>query len=187
MTRGLPHIPSILLRALRRPAGWIVFSLLLAGCENLAPVEYSQFENFMSSGIPQGWVGVFNPAPLDSMNFDRERYDVVLTVRFNRRSSSRNIVLDIEQFSLSADDADTIRVEMSLFSDQGKPLGSGNLGLYEMSDTLLRGVTVKEGYTVTVTTPLSPKETTGINAVGISLVRTDVTSPLNLKSLGLSF
>lgn len=185
MTRGLPHIQSILRRALRRPAGWIVFSLLLPGCTDVTPVEYSQFENFSLSGIPQGWVGVFTPVPADSADFGSARYDVVLTVRFNNRSRSRNVVLDVEQVSLASETPDTSRVELPLFSDHGKPLGSGNLGLYELSDTLHRGVSIDEGYTITVSTPLSPKETAGINAVGISLIRSGAHSPLNLKSLNL--
>lgn len=183
MTHGLTHIHSILQDAFRRPAGWIVFSCILTGCTELTPMEYSQFENFDSSGIPQGWVGEYNPFPADSLNIGKGVYDVVMTVRFNTRARSRNLIVDVEQFSLSMPEPSSQREEIILFSNEGKPLGKGNLALYEINDTIRRGVRVDEGYTVTLTTPLSPAETAGINAIGVSLVRSGAKSPFYIKEL----
>ncbi|MDE6007967.1 MAG: hypothetical protein K2G90_02040 [Muribaculaceae bacterium] len=182
MTRGLLHIASILRLSLRQSAGWIVFSLLLSACVEITHVEYSQFDTFKTKGIPLGWVADFSPHPADSAELDRSLYDVVLTIRFNSRSRSRNIVLDIEEYSLSHPAPDSTRLDLTLFSDNGKPLGNGNLGLFEITDTLRHGVPIHEGYSVSISTPLSPEETVGINAIGISLSKTGSITPLRIKN-----
>lgn len=182
MTRGLLHIASILRLSLRRSAGWIVFSLLLSACVEITPVEYSQFDTFKTNGIPMGWVADFSPHPADSADLDKGLFDVVLTVRFNSRSRSRNIVLDVEEYSLSHPAPDSTRLDITLFSDNGKPLGNGNLGLFEITDTLRRAVPIHEGYMISISTPLSPEETVGINAIGISLARTGGNTPLRIKN-----
>ncbi len=183
MTPGLSQIKSILRPSeFRRSAGWIAFSVILSACAEITPVEFSHFDNFGSRGIPDGWVYDFNPVPADSADMGRALYDVVLTVRFNSRTSSRNLVLDVEEVSLEKMEPVNSRINLTLFSDEGKPLGTGNLGLFEISDTLHRAVPVYEGYSVAVSSPLPSSETVGINAVGVSLVRSGRKSPLDIPS-----
>ncbi|MDE6754262.1 MAG: gliding motility lipoprotein GldH [Muribaculaceae bacterium] len=182
MTHNSSILQSILRSAGSRLYGWIAISFLICGCANITPVEYSEFDYFGREGIPSGWMRDFSPVPADSANFNRRMYDVILTVRYNSRCSSRNIILDIEEFSLSNSEPDSLRIDMPLFYPDGRPLGIGNLGLYEISDTLRRDIPIQEGYTISVSTPLSSKETSGINAIGIRLSGSGETTPLYIKN-----
>lgn len=183
MSFGQCHKKSLLLSALEPAVAGIVFSFLLTSCSGLSHVDYSEFENFSPEGIPQGWVAEFNPYPLDSVMAGKNLYDVILTVRYNGRCSSREIILDLEETSLEKMTPDSLRLSLPLFSEAGKSLGKGNLGLYELTDTIRRAIHIPEGYTVAVTTPLSSEQTVGINAVGVKIVESGRKSLFDIDRL----
>ncbi|MDE6298116.1 MAG: gliding motility lipoprotein GldH, partial [Muribaculaceae bacterium] len=161
----------------------IVFSFLSVSCSGLSHVDYSEFDNFSPEGIPPGWVAEFNPYPHDSLLAGSNLYDVVVMVRYNGRCSSREVIIDLEETSLDKMTPDSLRISMPLFNQGGKSLGKGNLGLYELTDTIRRGFHIPEGYTVAVTTPLSSEQTVGINAIGVKLVESGRRSLLDIERL----
>lgn len=170
MTYGLRKIKTILTESVRLPAGWFAFLFIITACSKVTPVEYSRFYDIPSDGMPQEMVYEFNPVPADSASIGKDLYDVVLTVRYNNRCRSSNVILDIEEISLENMRPDSTRIDIPLFDNEGKPAGSGNFGLFEISDTLRRAVPLQEGYSVSVSSPLPGEQTAGINAIGISAV-----------------
>lgn len=174
MTPGPRKIKSILTPSLRQAAGWVLFSLALMGCQRISPVRYAEFGNLPFEGLTPSQALEFKPFSTDSAEMLTERFDVVLVVRYTSRCPSRSIILDVEEISLEREIPDTTRVTVPLFDDRGKPLGRGNYGVFEVADTLKKGVRIPDGYTVSLSTPLSPSSTKGVDALGIILSRPDI-------------
>lgn len=183
--RSIPRLSS------RQLQEWIVFSFLplfvffLSACDDITPVEYAAFENFPPSGIPPLWTGEFRPIPRDSDDISSARYDLVMTVRYNSRCRSRCLVIDAEEISLENMEPLDSRHQIELFDINGNPAGTGNLGLYEVSDTLHSAWRLPEGYSISLSTPLSPEDTEGINAIGIRLVRAGRASLFSIPAIGI--
>lgn len=144
-------------------------SLALCSCKRWTGVEYSEFVDIPSSGIPQICVYDFSPEFEDSVCREVLPNFLVLSVRYTVNCPSRSIILDIEEMSLTHTIPDSTTVELPLFDEEGKPLGKGNYGIYEVNDTIRKNMKVPEGYTVSVSSPLPPEKTKGIRAVGIIL------------------
>ncbi len=81
----------------------------------------------------------------------------------------KSVILNLEEFSLSHSKPDSLQASIRLFDNEGKPLGHGSYGVYEMADTIRRGISIPEGYSISVSSPLPMNSTAGINAVGVVL------------------
>ncbi len=153
-----------------------VFSPLLllsvaGGCRHIDSVGYSNFVTFDKEGIPQGWEFDFSPMERDSAALISTPHDAVVVVRYTNTCPSRSIILDIEELSLVSDKPDSLRVEIPLFDKEGIPLGRGNFGIFEVTDTIHRNMKVPEGYVISVSSPLPTNLTEGVNAIGLILSR----------------
>lgn len=141
----------------------------LCSCTRISGVRYAEFVDIPSGGIPSGWVYDFNPADADSTLCTSGPLDVILVLRYARDCASRQVILDIEQTSLAQARPDSARVTVSLFGNDGKPLGNGTYGIYEIQDTVARNVSVTDGYQISLSSPLPSSSTAGIKSVGIVL------------------
>lgn len=173
----ISKIKSILPSQHMRKAGWTVFStllftLLVSSCLQNAGVEYSSFMATGESGIPDNWEYEFSPVPADSASIGNIPYDLILVVRYSASTKSKDIIFDIEEFSLQQEMPDTTSVKVSLFNEGNKPVGKGSFAIYEIADTLRRGMKIPQGYTISVSSPLPKEETIGIRSIGIVLSRT---------------
>lgn len=188
MNVKISKIKSILPSLSMRKAGWTVFSSLLfsislSSCLQNAGVEYSRFVATGETGIPENWEYEFSPVPADSASIGKIPFDLILVVRYSATTESKDVMFDIEEFSLQQDIPDTTSVKVSLFNEENKPLGKGNFAIYEIADTLRRGIKIPEGYTISVSSPLTQEETVGINAIGIILSRTGSSRNFNFFNL----
>ncbi len=142
--------------------------IISAGCRRVEDTVYSHFQRIESSGWnPDDYI-TFMPWPADSAATFKERYDFILHFRYkaSRKIKPFPILLTVEDDEGNFR-TDTIRVE--LFSPSGKPLGSGERGLYLLSDTLLRNRTLLPGTLVTLA-PLAPQQMSrGLLDIGLSL------------------
>lgn len=171
MTIGRKIIKSILRRSIRQSAGWTLFSFLVIACSQFSPVKYSHFENIGYDGLPEHMALDFSPIPNDSDNLSSEKFDAVLILRYTNKCPSRNVILNIEEFSLAHSIPDSMQTSVALFDPDGNPLGRGNYGVFEIADTLHKRISIPEGYTISVSSPLPQSATKGINAIGIVLSR----------------
>lgn len=187
MTTGLIKIKSILFASARRLTGWIPFFLSLAcgfplqSCMENGGVEYSSFVDIGNDGIPPGWEYEFTPIPADSSSIGKIQYDVILVVRYSTECSSKDMLLDIEEFSLEQAQPDSISVKIPLFNSANEPLGKGIYSIYETSDTIMRKKMIPEGYSLSISSHVAQEETKGIKAIGVVLSRSDYSYENPLK------
>lgn len=179
-----PILPSYLLRK----TGWTVFLILFfpviaTSCFENAGVEYSHFAEIGESGIPEDWEYEFSPVPADSASFGKVPFDLILVVRYSSSTRSKDVILNIEDFSFEQEHPDTTELTIPLFNKDNEPLGKGNFAIYEIADTLRRGITIPQGFTISVSSPLPQEETAGIRSIGIVLSRTGSSRKLKLFDL----
>ena len=137
----------------------------------MSPVVYSEFAPIDDSGIPQNWEYTFTPVPFDSAEIEEGRFDLIAVVRYSNSCASKSVILDVESLSLEHSQPDSARVTIPLFSPDGEPLGRGNWGILEITDTLSKGISIPEGYVVSLSSPLDEKATKGILDIGLKLSR----------------
>lgn len=143
-----------------------VFPVLMS-CNRLPVVDYSDFVDIPPSGIPQNWEYDFNVTASDSADIISGRHDAVLVVRYTGKCPSRSIILNLEELSLSHQRPDTTVLELQLFDKEGLPLGKGAYGIYEIADTLHKGIVIPNGYTLSFSSPLPDGKTAGIKSIGL--------------------
>lgn len=151
--------------------GWILCLLILSACGKDTPVVYSEFVTIGEKGIPLDWEYTFSPVPYDSAELATGRFDVIVLVRYSNRCVSKNVILDAESLSLEHTQPDSLRLNIPLFDPNGNPLGTGNLGVYEIADTIATGMRIPEGYVISLSSPVSSEETKGVLDIGIKLTR----------------
>lgn len=169
-------LPSSVSRAcaIWRKHIWLFGALLsitiaCGSCTKDSSAAYSQFVHIAETGIPEGWEYEFNPLPTDSTLLPDTSFDEIIVVRYTNSFSSKSVILNIEEVSLEHERPDSLEIKLSLFSNKGRPLGKGNYGIYEVSDTIRKGIKIPEGYSVSVSSPLPGESTVGIKAIGIIL------------------
>lgn len=155
--------------------GWILCFIMFAACGKATPVVYSEFVDIDKDGIPPNWEYTFSPVPFDSTEMVNGLFDVIVLVRYSNRCASKNVILDVESLSLEHMQPDSVRLSIPLLDSTDKPLGEGNLGVFETADTLARGIRIPEGYVVSLSSPLPSEETKGIIDIGIKLSRSGQT------------
>lgn len=140
---------------------------LLTACSGHDVVCFSHFYEFTPDGIPTDFEYLFSPLCPDTAVTAARPVDKVLVVRYNINCRSKSIILNFEETSLVGDSISSFSKEVRLFDDTGHPLGRGNYGIFELSDTLSRDITLPPGYTLTVSSPLPKKSTSGVEAIGL--------------------
>lgn len=142
---------------------------LMPGCGPIKVADYSGFTAIGPAGMPTGWEYEFFPEEADSLLDLSIPYDVIVAVRYTNRCASRSVILNIEEFSLNQEHPDSTISDIHLFDEEGQPLGQGNYGIFEVTDTIRKAYRVPEGYTLSVSTPLPSSATVGIRAIGLIL------------------
>jgi len=151
----------------------ILLAVFATACHNISRIDYSSFVEFPEEGMPQSWEFDFNPTASDSAMVISGHHDIVVVTRYTKACTSRSIILNIEEISFSRAKPDTFSLEIKLFSNEGVPLGKGIYGVYEIADTIRRNVSVDNGYSISLSSPLPREKTVGIKALGIVLPRND--------------
>lgn len=155
---------------MRLPAIFAV-AIILSACDRLPEVNYSGFADIPSEGMPEGWSYQFCPTEKDSLPLIQENHNAVIVVRYSAQCPSKSIFLNLEENSFSHSSPDSLSVEIPLFSKNGKPLGKGVYGVFEISDTIHRDFKVPDGYQLTVSSPVPSEHTKGIKAVGLVITK----------------
>lgn len=151
--------------------GWILCLFILSACGRQTPVVYSEFVSIDEKGIPTDWEYTFSPAPFDSTERESGRFDVIVLVRYSNRCASKSVILDAESLSLDHCRPDSLRINIPLFDANDAPLGNGNLGVYEVADTIASGIIIPQGYVISLSSPLPADDTMGIIDIGVKLSR----------------
>lgn len=139
----------------------------LRGCGDIRTPDYSEYTHIPPEGIPQGWEFEFNPIGSDSASLVDGRHEVVVALRYTNRSRTRNLILNVEEMSLWHETPDTLTLTIPLFDSNGRPLGKGNYGVYEIADTIRKNMKVPPGYSIALSSPLSDSVTSGISDIGV--------------------
>lgn len=155
----------------QRLMGWILCLFILSACGRQTPVVYSEFVSIDEKGIPTDWEYTFSPAPFDSTEMETGRFDVIVLVRYSNRCASKSVILDAESLSLEHSRPDSLRITIPLFDGKDSPRGNGNLGVYEIADTIASGIKIPQGYVISLSSPLPADDTKGIIDIGIKLSR----------------
>ena len=155
-------LPTFLLLCL------LAVTAAFASCRRVENVVYSDFRSFGSDGWDPLGVLSFSPWPMDSLEDVSDRYDLVLTLRYSPETDTRSIPLQISEEDENGVIA-TGRLNVRLRNADGSNRGRKTLALYEVSDTLRRGMQLPQGYLVELTS-LSPIEnTTCLRNIGLRL------------------
>lgn len=152
-------------------ASLLVMASVMISCDHFPAVDYSEFVDIPPSGIPRDREYDFAATASDSAEVISGRHDAFIAVRYTCKCPSRSIILNLEEMSLSHERPDTIRLELQLFDGNGNPEGKGAYGIYEITDTLHKGITVPDGYTLSFSSPLPDNKTVGIKSIGLILKR----------------
>lgn len=154
-----------------RLMGWILLFMVMTACGKISSVVYSEFADIEGDGIPQNWEYTFSPVPFDSAEIATGRFDLIAVVRYSNTCASKSVILDVESLSLEHSQPDSARVTIPLFTPDGTPTGKGNWGILEITDTLSRGISIPEGFVVSLSSPLDADATKGILDIGLKLSR----------------
>lgn len=143
--------------------------LFLSGCREAAipKVAYSGFVDMPAEGIPTNWVYEFNATESDSLDVISGTHNVVIIVRYTYDCPSKDLVLYLEETSLAQEKPDSATLKLNLFNGEGRRVGKGGYGIFEIADTIRRNERINDGYTVSVSSPLPENQTSGIKAIGI--------------------
>ncbi len=147
--------------------------LMMPGCSQINVADYSGFTNIPPSGMPTGWEYELAPEAVDSVLDLSKLYDVVLSVRYTASCPSKNIIFNIEEFSMAHERPDSSKVELQLFDKDGQPEGHSRYGIIEITDTIRKDYHIPAGYSFSLSSPLPQEATRGIKAVGLILVDKD--------------
>lgn len=157
------------------PIGVAIFLFilpLLNSCGRLETVEYSDFREISADGWNPAESLEFTPWPADSLRGHSHSYDIILCVRYSSRCLLRNLPLELETVSLygkGSQRPDTMRFTIPLYTKNDRRKGKGPYDVYEVLDTLERGVRLSPGYTLSLTHDLDAASTSGLLNVGLLL------------------
>ncbi len=144
-------------------------ALCVCSCRKDPIPVYSSHVNFDSSGWDPLRALEFQPYPVDSL-IDKNGYDVIIYLRYNRRSKLAELPVEIEEVALEGELADVPResVRYIKLADEDKnPRGKYSHGIYEIVDTIARDFKIPDGYTLTLSHSLPQGNTSGLMSLGI--------------------
>lgn len=154
------------------PAYFPLFlAAFLMGCDRFSDAEFTDFVDIGPSGIPEGWNYEFAPSLSDTTKNFTGSYNVVIAVRYSKLCPSKSVIFNIEEISLQHDAPESQMREMTLFDEEGIPVGKGNYGVYEVTDTLRHGYSLPERYSLSISSMLPDSSTIGIKSIGFILNR----------------
>lgn len=146
----------------------IVFSLaflLLFACKQKDMVSQSVFQEFGSEGMVPLKEYVF--LPFDSLvsSSSDSVFDISIAVRYSDRCRLRDLPLNVETVSFSADTIFFSNISVPLFDAEDSLEGKGNFGIYEQTYPLLKHQKPDERLSIAVSS--HEKLLEGILALGV--------------------
>ena len=127
------------------------FCLLLSSCINSDNILYTDFQ----SVDEDGWV-----------NNQQADVVVLLVVRYSEDYDYESLCLVKEEI-VSTCDVMTDTIEIRLADPDGRLIGRGQNGLYEVVDTLHRNLRINDYYSLSLAHGMREKSIKGINDIGI--------------------
>lgn len=146
--------------------------LALPGCIGAPRVAYTDHVDFSRDGWEPGRCVVFDVGQADSMNTLDARYDAVLSLRYSKGCHLRELPLLLEQTALEGNfsaSPDTLRLNVPLRDADGHPEGRSSYSFYEVTDTILRAISIPEGYSLTFYNTLDAASTRGLRSLTLTL------------------
>lgn len=139
------------------------FCLLLSSCINSDDIVYTDFQ----SVDEDGWVNnQYIEFQLDSVVNQQADVDVLLVVRYSEGYDYELLCLVNEEI-VSTCDVKTDTIEIKLADSDGRLIGRGQNGLYEVVDTLHRNLRINDYYSLSLAHGMREKSIKGINDIGI--------------------
>lgn len=139
------------------------FCLLLSGCLNSDNILYTNFQ----SVDEDGWMNnQYIEFQLDSVVNQQTDVDVLLVVRYSEDYDYESLCLVKEEI-ISNYDVKTDTIEIRLADSDGRLIGRGQNGLYEVVDTLHRSLRINDYYSLSLAHGMREKLIEGINDIGI--------------------
>lgn len=143
---------------------FLFFSLFVA-CGNGNDIVSSRYINLGNEGITQGNDYLFENL-IDSLsNKDKKGYNIFLSIRYSDLCNVVSLPLEIEYGSVNSDTISKKSVGLNLFDDKGKPIGKGNFGLYEETQSIISDILVDDYFFISLS--CKQPSISGINSIGI--------------------
>lgn len=142
-------------------------SIVTAGCRESAFPVWSSFRHVGSDGWDHLQTLEFTPGA-DSLR-TRRPVDIAVVVRHDRTLPYSSIWIAVEQ----SDSTGVLRcdtVPLSLADSHGEWKGHRSKALIEAANTILHGVTLTSGYTISLSPALTETTIPGIRNVGIIII-----------------
>lgn len=142
--------------------------LPLFGCGSHDNVAYTRFVS-----VPDGGWNTLDGrefSPFDGDTLPSGRYRLLLAIRHSERYPMTELWLEVEQSdSTGVTAVDTISLPVA--DRNGRFLGEGHFGLYEVIDTLPGRVSVTPGWQLSVRHIMRDEEIAGVNNIGLILLK----------------
>ncbi len=167
--KSLPRSVCLILLALMQMS--VVAAL--NSCVGSDSPEYSRFVSI----DPEGWKNneycVFRLAEVDSSRFSSASrlYDVIISVRHTTDYPYNNLWIVLEK-SVTPDSVFTSKVNLRLADPSGSWHGHGMQGLYEFSDTVIRGIPLSSNDVISVRHDMPVTSLPGLLDLGVTVVDT---------------
>lgn len=143
------------------------FCLLLSGCVNSDNVVYTKFKSLSNQEWHKGQYLEFD---LDSVADEDSNYDVLLVVRHNDTYKYNSMCVVVEEF-VQGESETTDSIDIKMANEDGRWVGRGQYGLYEVIDTLKRGDRLSKRYLISVCHGMRCVTVEGVSDVGIVVKR----------------
>lgn len=147
----------------------LIAAALQHACSEADRTAWSRFADVP----PKGWNSLdgreFFPFDYDTVP-PAGRYDLALCIRHNGDIPYRVVWLEVEQADQTGVFA-TDTVAMTVADKTGHFLGKGSYGLYEVTDTIARGVPSRRGWMVAVRQLNDTAALAGVNNIGVILLK----------------
>ena len=139
------------------------FCLILSSCVNSDNIIYSNFKSIDVDGWSNSQYLEFQ---LDSIADGGVVVDVLLVVRHSENYDFESLCL-VKEEVISNCDVRTDTIEIRLADSEGRLMGRGHNGLYEVVDTLHSSVKIEDNYLLSISHGMREKLIVGVNDIGI--------------------
>lgn len=154
--------------------GWLLLSVF-ASCDKVSQTLYSDFEETEHTGWLRRQLMEFSPFAEDSTFSGKVKNtdcDLILTLRHNDYLDKREIWVAFEETDREGNVSnDTVKLEMC--DARGRWKGRGHRGIYEFEYKVRERYRIPDGYSLSVTHAMLSDTLTGINDVGLTIVRSN--------------
>lgn len=143
----------------------------LNSCTGKTPPIYTHFVNIDPDGWHSGEYCVYDMADADSLTLadTKRNYDILLTVRHTTDYPYNDLWLEIER-PTKADSISSHKIEIELSDPNGSWKGKGMQGIYEFSDTLVKGVKLSPEDVLTLKHDMPVASLPGILDLGLIII-----------------